>query len=157
MTIRENLKNHLSFFPVSNSSRATISVFVFLLVHFLYIRTPIAIFNNATMLKRELDAVFFVSAARYGRLEKVSAMVEAGADVNAVGDENYTALHVAVLRNHAKVIEFLVRAGADVFAKNDAGETPFGLAQKVGGAASLAICGVQLVRHHCVHQLIRKS
>jgi len=81
-----------------------------------------------------------MTAVRYGQVEKVREMVEKeGYDVCMVGDEGYTALHVAIERNQVAMIEFLMKAGACVFAKNAAGVTPYAMAKKAGGAVYAAI------------------
>lgn len=76
------------------------------------------------------DPVFLMAAARYGHLNKVRDLVEKQhMSIEVIGDEGFTLLHVAVANRRANVVEYLVKAGADVFAKNVAGETPYDLAK----------------------------
>ncbi len=64
-------------------------------------------------------------------LAMARALVEAGVDVEqrdpATGK---TALHVAVERGHARVVEYLLRQGASPTAESHSGETPLGLADE---------------------------
>src|SRR5690349_20406539 len=82
---------------------------------------------------QQADPVFLMAAARYGHLNKIREFVEKQhMIVDIVGDEGFTALHVAVANRRANVVEYLVKAGADVFAKNAAGETPYDMAKAQG-------------------------
>jgi cytohesin len=67
-------------------------------------------------------------------LEAVKLLVELGADVNAVGENNYTALHGAAYVGAKSVIQFLVDKGADMQAKDSFDQTPLSIAQGVIGA-----------------------
>jgi ankyrin repeat protein len=61
---------------------------------------------------------------------------ELGFDINATNDQLQTALHAAthrsVDRDSSKLIQFLVERGADLYAKDRQGRTPFDLASGVG-------------------------
>lgn len=59
-----------------------------------------------------------------GNVAVASALVEAGADVDAPDDFGSTALHVAASFARADVIEFLVAVGADVTIRDLAQQTP---------------------------------
>jgi ankyrin repeat protein len=59
----------------------------------------------------------------------VRVLVEAGADVNAVNEADYTALHAAVFRGWNEVVEYLVAHGANLDARDYRGRTPFRLAE----------------------------
>jgi uncharacterized protein len=66
-------------------------------------------------------------AAEAGDLEKVVALVEQGADVNAFAEEDtyneiFTPLHCAAKSGSLPVVAFLVRHGADVNAQPEEGE-----------------------------------
>jgi ankyrin repeat protein len=61
--------------------------------------------------------------------EAVKVLVEAGADVNAVNEADFTALHGAAFRGLDEVIEYLVAHGANINAREYKGRTPFRLAQ----------------------------
>ena len=64
------------------------------------------------------------AAARGGLVEILEALVDNGADVNAVDDTNVTPLHTAARFNKARSIHVLVEAGADINARSSGGRTP---------------------------------
>ena len=64
-----------------------------------------------------------------GAEEAVKILVEAGSDVNAVNEGDFTALHGAAFRGLDEVIEYLVAHGADINARDYRGRTPFRLAE----------------------------
>ena len=57
------------------------------------------------------------------------AYVEAGADVNAVNEADFTALHGAAFRGLNEVIEYLVTNGADINARDFRGRTAYRMAE----------------------------
>ena len=59
----------------------------------------------------------------------VKVLVEAGADVNAVNEADYTALHAATFRGWNEVVEYLVAHGANINARDYRGRTPFRMAE----------------------------
>jgi len=56
-------------------------------------------------------------------LEEISALVDAGADVNAAGDLGNTPLHEAVGQGHREAVQFLLDHKADPNKKNEFGQT----------------------------------
>jgi len=64
-----------------------------------------------------------------GAEEAVKLLVEAGANVNARNEADFTALHGAAFRGLNEVIEFLVAHGADIDARDYRGRTPFRIAE----------------------------
>lgn len=64
----------------------------------------------------------------------VQRFIEAGANVNAVGDMSETPLHVAVREGNVAVVEALLGAGADVSCTSEFGQTPRDLADMAGGS-----------------------
>lgn len=64
-------------------------------------------------------------AARCGREDAVSILVECGADFNIRDDQGETPLHFA---STGKVAKILLESGADIEAKNNNGQTPLHLA-----------------------------
>ena len=61
--------------------------------------------------------------------EAVRVLVEAGADVNAVNEGEFTALHAAVFRGWNEVVQYLVEHGANINARDYRGRTPFRMAE----------------------------
>ena len=61
--------------------------------------------------------------------EAVRILFEAGADINAVNEADFTALHGAAYRGLNEVIEYLVAEGADIDARDFRGRTPFRIAE----------------------------
>ena len=64
-----------------------------------------------------------VYAALQGQTDIVTALIEAGANVNATGPGEATALMYAAAGGHMKVLQALIEAGADVNATDSSGWT----------------------------------
>jgi ankyrin repeat protein len=64
-----------------------------------------------------------------GAQEAVQILVEAGADVNAVNEADFTALHGAAYRGLNGIAEYLVAHGANINARDYRGRTPYRLAE----------------------------
>ncbi len=62
-------------------------------------------------------------ATRDGDLEQVRALIDAGADLDAQGDNGETALNAAILKGHVSVAGLLIDRGADLGARNRGGFT----------------------------------
>ena len=61
--------------------------------------------------------------------EAVRILVETGADVNAVNEADFTALHGAAFRGLNEVVEYLVAHGADIDARDFRGRTAYRMAE----------------------------
>ena len=59
----------------------------------------------------------------------VKLLVEIGADINAVNEADFTALHGAALRGLNEVVEYLVDHGADIDARDFRGRTAYRMAE----------------------------
>ncbi len=59
----------------------------------------------------------------------VKTLVEAGADVNAINEADFTALHGATFRGLNEVVQYLVEHGANINARDFRGRTPFRIAE----------------------------
>jgi ankyrin repeat protein len=64
-----------------------------------------------------------------GAEEAVKLLVDAGADINAVNEADFTALHGAAFRGLNEVIQILVDRGAHINARDFRGRTPYRLAE----------------------------
>jgi ankyrin repeat protein len=64
-----------------------------------------------------------------GGEEAVKILVEAGANVNAVNEADFTALHGASFRGLDEIIKYLVEHGADINARDFRGRTPYRIAE----------------------------
>ena len=64
-----------------------------------------------------------------GAEEAVRLLLAAGADINAVNEADFSALHGAAFRGLNEVVEYLVSQGADIDARDFRGRTPFRLAE----------------------------
>lgn len=60
-------------------------------------------------------------------------LIEAGADINAIGDMSETPLHVAVGKGNLAAVEALLKAGARTTDKSEFGKTPKERAAELGG------------------------
>jgi len=63
-------------------------------------------------------------AAKAGNLEKVTQLIEEGANVNIRNDSGVTPLHLAAYRGDKDIAEILILKGADIDSQTDAGDTP---------------------------------
>ena len=75
------------------------------------------------VLAKMSDADFMV-LCKEDSLFEVQAAIEAGADVNARGEDGLTPLHVAAANPNSEVITALAKAGADVKARDEVGWNP---------------------------------
>ena len=69
-------------------------------------------------------------AVKTGNIEAVKQHLDAGADVNAEGDDGFTPLGAAAMEGHKEIAELLIANGADVNAKDWNGRTPLNQASK---------------------------
>ncbi len=63
----------------------------------------------------------------------VNLLIEAGADVDAIGDMSETPLHIAILQEDLEIIEALLKAGAKTDIRSEFNETASERATKKGG------------------------
>ncbi len=61
--------------------------------------------------------------------QAVSLLIEQGANVNAVNEADFTALHGAAFRGNNEIIEQLVAQGAEIDARDFRGRTPYRIAE----------------------------
>jgi hypothetical protein len=105
--------------------------------------------------KKGKDPIFLLAAARYGHLNKIREFIEKQHyEVDSLGEDGYTALHIACENRRANVVEYLVKAGANVFAKTAEGATPYSMckadeAKNAGSEIYHAIHGAELIMAEC--------
>ena len=76
-------------------------------------------------------------AAQNGDKAAVQKLIRSKADVNAPQVDGATALHWAVYRDDADLLDMLIRAGADIKAANSEGVTPLSMAALYGNAGMI--------------------
>ncbi len=64
-----------------------------------------------------------------GAEEAVEILLDAGADINAINEADFTALHGAAFRGLNEVITYLVKHGAEIDARDFRGRTPYRMAE----------------------------
>lgn len=69
-----------------------------------------------------------INASYRGDAEKVQELLNKKINVNVANKEGNTPLHMAIVRNHIKIAEMLIDAGASLQNKNSLGYTPVNLA-----------------------------
>lgn len=70
--------------------------------------------------------------ARRGNNYGIERLIEAGADVNAVGDMSETPLHIALHKKNIVAVELLLNAGAGVSLVSEFGQSPQDIANDLG-------------------------
>ena len=80
--------------------------------------------GRATFTPREPRGVRSPSAE-----ETVKFLLEQGADINAVNEADFTALHGAAFRGLNEVVQFLVESGSDIDARDFRGRTAYRIAE----------------------------
>ena len=76
-------------------------------------------------------------AAQNGDRAAVQKLIQQKADVNAAQVDGATALHWAVYRDDAQLLDILIRGGANVKATNSEGVTPLSMAALYGNATMI--------------------
>jgi len=82
---------------------------------------PLQPIDPLTYVTPEGDSCLHIAAGR-GNLQTVRLLVEAGIDVNCLGDLGNTPLHYARKGNHQQIVEFLINQGARPELINELGE-----------------------------------
>ncbi len=84
---------------------------------------PLARINPTTWKSPEGDRLIHIAALR-GDLTAVELIVNAGEDLNAIGDMGQTPAHYAAMAQHKTVFDFLIGRGANTTIVDEFGETP---------------------------------
>lgn len=95
--------------------------------------------TGADINSEEKGSFPLLTAATNGRFEVCEYLLAQGADVNKQsGKRSTTALHAAVMRNDADVVQLLISHGALTSIRDTSGETPVFLADGTGSKQTLA-------------------
>ena len=107
----------------------------------LFHRTPLCVAKEGSgvdeLLLKALDggggggmSPALLSASAKGVLSVVVRLVSCGHDINGVGTNGKTPLHIAVVNGHCPIISYLIRAGAKTDVQDASGFTPEDLAKE---------------------------
>ena len=80
----------------------------------------------------EADSIELLECARYGEVEELQQLLDAGVPVDFVDDGGNAALHKASANGHLGVVERLLAAGASVDLPNESGNRPLHWAVQQG-------------------------
>ena len=75
-----------------------------------------------------------------GNHEIVELLIHNGADVDALDQNKYNALHYAIMENHVMTVAILLSYHASLIVKNGQGENPIEYALKKKSLESLKTC-----------------
>ncbi len=76
--------------------------------------------------------------ANWGDCEAIELLLEAGADINSIGERGYTPLHCASEQNHPKAILLLLSVGAKIQSDDD-GYSPIEIAQLLENVEAIKV------------------
>ena len=89
---------------------------------------------SVTLFAASVEDARLVAAAKNREISAVGALLKQQANVNSRSADGATALHWAAYWGDLDMADLLLRAGADVNAKDDLGVAPLALASKTGDA-----------------------
>jgi ankyrin repeat protein len=95
-----------------------------------------------------------VSAAEFGRVAIVQALLDAGADIDATDDLQNTACHLAIDNGHAPVLDLLIQRGANLLLRNAEGHSLVYMAM-CKTTPNAPCCCSPPARHWCASSLRR--
>jgi len=68
-------------------------------------------------------------ASVQGNMSAIGALIDSGADINALNEDGYTALHHAVSQGHTEAAALLIKRGADATIRDRFGNAPLDYAK----------------------------
>lgn len=74
--------------------------------------------------------------ANWGDCEAIRLLVEAGADINAIGESGFTPLHCAAEQDHEAAVRLLLALGARI-EKDEGGDTALELAKLLSNSNAM--------------------
>lgn len=80
-----------------------------------------------------------MEAAHEGTAQSVRLLLKRGADINATGDDGFTALMLAAGWNSPDIVALLIAHGADIRVKNNRGQTALELAKEKGRSENVTL------------------
>lgn len=89
-----------------------------------------------------------VLASYYGHSELLEYLIQKGADVNARGDEEYTALHLASEAGDTQMVKILLDAGAKINTRSNNGITPLHETSDLRTVKYLLSNGAKICKDH---------
>lgn len=100
-----------------------------------------------------------VHACMYSHLAVAKALLEAGAEVDAVEEEGYTSLLIAVQLGNLDLVRLLAQAGADLGHQNRQGQTPLLAAMQFAGVSNNPFRDevVNYLRARCTSEQVREA
>jgi ankyrin repeat protein len=89
----------------------------------------------------QLDQEFLetIKTPSYGHIYQVGLVIQKGANVNAIDEENQTALHIAAREGYTWMCKFLIEEGANVDARDKDNKTPLMLSARSEKAQTCAL------------------
>ncbi|MCA8494328.1 ankyrin repeat domain-containing protein [Burkholderia arboris] len=91
--------------------------------------------------KGAVDDTVLHLATRTGALDDVRVLVDAGANVNSIGDLGNTPLHQAAMMGQLESARLLLKCGAATQAENEFGQTPLEVAKLSGSEEMIRLLG----------------
>lgn len=82
--------------------------------------------------KGAVDDTVLHLATRMGAIDDVKILVDAGANVNSIGDLGNTPLHQAAMMGQLEAARLLLKRGAATHTENEFGQTPLDVAKHSG-------------------------
>ena len=87
--------------------------------------------------RNPIDDTPLHTACSWGEMAPVKTLIDAGADVNAKGDQDATPLFNAVFGGSAEVVRVLVESGADPDRRDKWGRRPIDIARNVSASSEV--------------------
>jgi ankyrin repeat protein len=89
-----------------------------------------------------------------GDIESIKVLLEAGADIDAIGDLERTPLYSAIMGDHPDAVKFLIDHGCSLFHQDDGGKTPLDYACSLQLGKALAapeiipLLRIEMLKHN---------